>query len=131
MVLLVLLVVVGNAQNKKGKLYGVAFYNLENLFDTVHDEGKNDYEYLPDGRNKWDEKKYQSKLEHISTVLSLLATDKVSEGAAVIGMAEVENRRVQSGTFPSDGYQIGSLSACQSYRPSHTWLLDSGWENGW
>ena len=92
MVLLVLLVVVGNAQNKKGKLYGVAFYNLENLFDTVHDEGKNDYEYLPDGRNKWDEKKYQSKLEHISTVLSLLATDKVSEGAAVIGMAEVENR---------------------------------------
>ena len=32
---LFLLVVAGNAQNKKGKLYGVAFYNLENLFDTV------------------------------------------------------------------------------------------------
>ena len=27
----------------------IAFYNLENLFDTIHDEGKNDYEYLPDG----------------------------------------------------------------------------------
>ena len=40
---LFLLVVAGNAQNKKGKLYGVAFYNLENLFDTAHDEGKNDY----------------------------------------------------------------------------------------
>ena len=111
MVLLVLLVVVGNAQNKKGKLYGVAFYNLENLFDTVHDEGKNDYEYLPDGRNKWDEKKYQSKLEHISTVLSLLATDKVSEGAAVIGMAEVENRRVledllKQPALAGRGYQI-------------------------
>ena len=49
---LFLLVVAGNAQNKKGKLYGVAFYNLENLFDTVHDEGKNDYEYLPDGREE-------------------------------------------------------------------------------
>ena len=24
----------------------VAFYNLENLFDTIHDEGKNDYEYF-------------------------------------------------------------------------------------
>ena len=93
-IFLFLLVVAGNAQNKKGKLYGVAFYNLENLFDTVHDEGKNDYEYLPDGRNKWDDKKYQSKLEHMSTVLSLLATDKVPQGAAVIGMAEVENRRV-------------------------------------
>ena len=22
----------------------IAFYNLENLFDTIHDEGKNDYE---------------------------------------------------------------------------------------
>ena len=111
MVLLALLVVVGNAQNKKGKLYGVAFYNLENLFDTVHDEGKNDYEYLPDGRNKWDEKKYQSKLEHISTVLSLLATEKVSEGAAVIGMAEVENRRVledllKQPALENRGYQI-------------------------
>ena len=34
-------------------MYGVMFYNLENLFDTIHDEGKNDYEYLPDGGNKW------------------------------------------------------------------------------
>ena len=98
---LALLVVVGNAQNKKGKLYGVAFYNLENMFDTVHDEGKNDYEYLPDGRNKWDEKKYQSKLEHISTVLSLLATDKVTEGAAVIGMAE--RRPVEATGFGRTG----------------------------
>ena len=39
------LVVSGYAQDKKGTLYGVAFYNLENLFDTTHDEGKKDYEY--------------------------------------------------------------------------------------
>ena len=31
----------------------IAFYNLENLFDTIHDEGKNDYEYLPDGGMQW------------------------------------------------------------------------------
>ena len=30
----------------------VAFYNLENVFDTIHDEGKNDYEYLPDGGSR-------------------------------------------------------------------------------
>lgn len=84
------LVVSGYAQDKKGTIYGVAFYNLENLFDTTHDEGKKDYEYLPEGRNKWDEEKYQSKLKNMSTVLASLATDKVPEGAAVIGMAEVE-----------------------------------------
>lgn len=57
------LVIAGYAQEQKGTVYGVAFYNLENLFDTKHDEGKKDYEYLPDGRNKWDDKKYQSKLK--------------------------------------------------------------------
>ncbi len=43
------LAVRGNAgaQNAERKLYSVAFYNLENLFDTIHDAGKNDYEFLP------------------------------------------------------------------------------------
>lgn len=85
---------VGWAQEKKYALYGVAFYNLENLFDTSHDEGKNDYEYLPDGANKWTEAKYQAKLKNMSEVLSLLATDKLPVGPAVIGVSEVENRGV-------------------------------------
>lgn len=85
---------VGWAQEKKYALYSVAFYNLENLFDTTHDEGKNDYEYLPDGANKWTEAKYQSKLKNMSEVLSLLATDKLPAGPAVIGVSEIENRRV-------------------------------------
>ena len=37
------LVIAGYAQEQKGTVYGVAFYNLENLFDTKHDEGKKDY----------------------------------------------------------------------------------------
>ena len=32
------------AQNTERKLYSIAFYNLENLFDTIHDAGKNDYD---------------------------------------------------------------------------------------
>ena len=46
------------AQDKKYSIYAVGFYNLENLFDTLHDVGHNDYEYLPDGRNKWGTMKY-------------------------------------------------------------------------
>ena len=45
---LLLLAVGGRAQDHADGLYSVAFYNLENLFDTIHDTGKNDYEYLPD-----------------------------------------------------------------------------------
>ena len=37
---LLLLAVGGRAQDHADRLYSVAFYNLENLFDTIHDTGK-------------------------------------------------------------------------------------------
>ena len=57
-------------QQKSYALYGVALYNLENLFDTLHDAGKNDYEYLPNGTNKWGKMKYEAKLHNMARVLS-------------------------------------------------------------
>lgn len=82
------------AQEAKRDLYSVAFYNLENLFDTIHDSGKNDYEFLPTGSYKWTAKKYEAKLRNLAKVLSSLSRDRVPEGPAVIGVAEVENCRV-------------------------------------
>ena len=78
----------------KQRLYSVAFYNLENLFDTIHDEGKNDYDFLPDGRYAWGTRKYEAKLRNLARVLSELARKDVPQGPACIGVAEVENRRV-------------------------------------
>ena len=83
-----------SAAQKKYAMYGVAFYNLENLFDTIHDAGKRDHEYLPNGRNKWCKMKYEAKLHNLARVLSELCTDKLPAGPAVIGLAEVENTRV-------------------------------------
>ena len=71
----------------------IAFYNLENLFDTVHDEGKNDYEYLPDGGNHWTPVKYKNKLHNMAYAISQLGIDKSPLGAVCIGVAEVENIR--------------------------------------
>ena len=82
------------AQQKRYALYGVAFYNLENLFDTLHDAGKNDYEFLPNGTMKWGKMKYEAKLHNMSRVLSELCTDKLPMGAAVIGVSEIENSNV-------------------------------------
>lgn len=80
---------------KRYALYGVAFYNQENLFDTLHDAGKNDYEYLPSGRNKWGTMKYRSKLRNMARVIADLCTDKLPQyGAAIVGVSEVENARV-------------------------------------
>ena len=55
--LLLFISITSYSQEKKYALYSVAFYNLENLFDTIHDAGKNDFEYLPNGKNKWNSMK--------------------------------------------------------------------------
>ena len=84
-----------SAQEKRFGMYAVGFYNQENLFDTIHDEGKNDYEYLPEGAMKWNGMKYFAKLKNMSTVLAEMGTDRLpGVGAAVIGVSEVENSRV-------------------------------------
>ena len=82
-----------NAGPGKGKSYVIGFYNLENLFDTYHDEGKNDYEYLPDGGNAWTEAKYAKKLSNMAKVIAEM---KKGNGVwhAVLGVSEVENRHV-------------------------------------
>jgi len=74
--------------------YAVGFYNQENLFDTCHDEGKNDYDFLPDGSYRWTGMKYGHKLHNMARVLSQMGTDIVNAGCAFIGMAEVENKNV-------------------------------------
>ncbi|MBR4214650.1 MAG: endonuclease/exonuclease/phosphatase family protein [Bacteroidales bacterium] len=76
------------------KHYAVGFYNQENLFDTIHDVGKNDNQFLPDGTYKWNTEKYLAKLENMSKALADMGTDKVAEGCAFIGLSEIENRNV-------------------------------------
>ena len=48
-----------NAQNdvqkeKRYEMYGVMFYNLENLFDTINSNGTYDLEFSPNGARQWD-----------------------------------------------------------------------------
>lgn len=79
---------------KKYEVYSVGFYNLENLFDTIHDAGKNDFEFLPDGTNKWGTMKYTNKLKNMATVLNEMSTDMLPMGLAAVGVSEIENYRV-------------------------------------
>jgi hypothetical protein len=91
---LILLSSVIIAQEKKYNLYSGAFYNLENLFDTTHDQGKNDYEYMPNGQANWTNEKYAAKLKNMSIVLSELSTDRLPMGFSFAGVSEVENDHV-------------------------------------
>lgn len=93
--LLVLSMATGMQAKKKINLYAVGFYNQENLFDTCHDEGKHDYDFLPDGSFKWNTLKYSHKLHNMAQALADLGTDSLpGVGCSLIGLAEVENDRV-------------------------------------
>ena len=91
--LFLLLAVIPAARAQKGSSYVIGFYNLENLFDTYHDEGKNDYQYLPDGSNEWTEVKYVKKLHNMAHVIAEMAKDN-GRYHTVLGVSEVENRHV-------------------------------------
>ena len=79
------------AESQDVQLRCIAFYNLENVFDTIHDEGKNDYEYLPDGGMKWTSLKYTNKIQNMAYAIAQLGTDEDPRGAAIVGVSEVEN----------------------------------------
>jgi hypothetical protein len=83
-----------NAQTKKYIVHTVAFYNMENLFDTIN--GPNmDEEWLPNGIQNWTSKKYHQKLLNLAKVLSQVGTnDQQKEAPILIGGAEIENRGV-------------------------------------
>ena len=82
---------------KKFSVYAIGFYNVENLFDTTHDEGKNDHDFTPNGSYQWNEMKYRHKLHNMASVLAEMGTDVLSNvGCAAIGLAEVENDHVMN-----------------------------------
>lgn len=69
----------------------VAFYNVENLFDTENDPNTNDDEYSPDSKKQWTKERYQTKLAHLSKVLQGVGGGKLPH---LIGVAEIENKKV-------------------------------------
>ena len=74
--------------NEKARL---AFYNVENLFDTINDPLTNDDEYTPAGTKHWHFGRYLEKLDHIYKTITALGE---WNPPAVVGFCEVENRSV-------------------------------------
>lgn len=95
LILALCLVSLGSMAQKKYACYGIGFYNQENLFDTCHDEGKRDYDFLPNGSYRWNGLKYTHKLRNMARALADMGTDQLpGVGCAVIGLSEVENHKV-------------------------------------
>jgi hypothetical protein len=93
--LMLLVALLPASAQKKFSVYAIGFYNQENLFDTCHDEGKRDYDFLPNGSYKWNGLKYSHKLHNMARALSDMGTTTLpGVGCAIIGLSEVENAKV-------------------------------------
>jgi endonuclease/exonuclease/phosphatase family protein len=79
---------------KKYQIKTVAFYNLENLFDTINDPTKND-EASPIMEIKENRTAvYYKKLNNMAKVLSEIGTSEVMNSPVILGVSEIENRTV-------------------------------------
>lgn len=99
LIVCLLAVVFSLAAQKKGaepkyQVGVVAFYNLENFYDTINDPNKNDEEFLPTGDHLYNTAVYTSKVHNLSEVLSQIGTDITPDGFSMLGVAEIENRKV-------------------------------------
>ena len=82
------------AQQKKFIVHTVAFYNLENLFDTIN-QANNDEEWLPRGSQNWTSAKYKQKIHNMARVISEIGTtDNPTNSPTLLGVSEIENRGV-------------------------------------
>ena len=85
----------GTGGDKKQFLvFGVAFYNLENLFDTINNNGKYDLEFSPKGSRQWNGEKYRSKIGNLARAIAAMTTKTTPMGPAIIGVSEIENKSV-------------------------------------
>ena len=79
---------------KKYTIRTIAFYNLENLFDTINDLSIND-EASPMMEMKFNRSKvYWDKIDKLASTIAQIGLEDAKTSPAIIGVSEVENRSV-------------------------------------
>ncbi len=94
-------------KNRKD-LFTVAFYNLENLFDTKDDPYTLDDDFTPEGPKKWSKKRYKRKKTKLARTISAIGRQNTGRGPVLIGVAEVENNKVISDLLQTSPLKEGS-----------------------
>ena len=83
-----------NSSDKKINQYTLAFYNLENLFDTKNDPKILDDDFTEHSEKKWNNKRFRKKIRNLGQVISQIGTHDILHPPVLIGVAEVENNYV-------------------------------------
>ncbi len=89
--IIILVVLFGSCSKKSTAPFSFAFYNVENLFDTIDDPRIRDNSHLPDAKVPWNTDRYQTKLENLARVMSSIDSTAFP---SLFGLCEVENADV-------------------------------------
>ena len=100
--------------------FRIAFYNTENLYDTIRNEKINDEDFTPEGHLHWNTHRYNQKIESIGQVLSSMGE---SYPPALIGLCEIENETVIKDLLSSRNMQA------HNYKFTMTKSLDARGSN--
>jgi hypothetical protein len=84
----------------------VAFYNLENLFDTIDSPDVWDEEFTPGGKKHWTSERYNKKLKNMASVIAGIGATETVDAPAIVGLCEMENRTVLEDLVTTDMLKI-------------------------
>ena len=93
-IFIILCISVEAQEKRKFKVHTIAFYNVENLFDTINDPNKFDEASPIMEMNFNRQEVYKKKVKNMARVISEIGADVSNNAPAIIGLAEVENRQV-------------------------------------
>ena len=79
---------------QNNQAYTIAFYNLENLFDTKDDPNTLDDDFTPKGKKNWNNYRYKNKIRKLGNVIAQLGVKRSYHTPAIVGVVEVENQQV-------------------------------------
>ncbi len=97
----------------------LAFYNVENLFDTLNDSLVHDDDRTPQGRDRWTVERYEDKLEKIAGVLARIGQKESRRLPDLIGLCEVENHRVLQDLLAQPALQEAHYGIVHHDSPDH------------
>ena len=89
----------------------VAFYNVENLFDTINDPTRDDEQMLPLSDLEWDSAKYWRKVGQVAELIERMGAP------AIVGLAEVENRAVVEDVVHHEALRDKGYEVCHFDSP--------------
>ncbi|HXF06108.1 MAG TPA: hypothetical protein VNM72_11955 [Blastocatellia bacterium] len=87
----------------------IAFWNLQNLFDTTASEIAADLEFTPE--HGWDEEAFEEKITNLATIIRAMHH---GSGPDLLGICEIENRAVATALLKKIGRPEYTLAHVES-----------------